>query len=231
MIVTIHQPVFLPWLGFFCKMVRSNILVLLDTVQFSKNGYQNRVEIKTHQGKQWLTVPVLKGTQAIEKTIINSNTSWRKKHLKSIIQNYSRCEYFDDFFPILEIIYNSKEWERLSSFNICILNAICEYLEIKTHMIKASSIPDLQGGSTELLVNILKWISATTYISGNSGRNYLEEDKFKENNIELMYLLFANNKYNQLHGDFIPGLSIIDFIFNCGKEGFKKWEEEITCES
>ena len=110
-IVAIHQPNFLPWLGFFYKMLKADLFVFLDNVQFSKNSYQNRVRIKTSQGQQWLTIPVFHSFgQLTNEVQINNKENWREKHLKTLEMNYKRTPYFKIIYNMLESIYFKKEW-------------------------------------------------------------------------------------------------------------------------
>ncbi len=221
MIVAIHQPNFLPWLGFFYKMLKADIFVFLDNVQFSKNSYQNRVKIKSSQGAIWLTVPNLHNFGQLTKDMrMNNKEPWREKHLKTFEMNYKKAPYFNTFYPLISEIYYKKDWELLSEFNIELIKIICNFLGIKTKTIKASDL-DVSGSSTGLLVSIVKKLGGSVYLSGYGGMKYQDEEKFKENGIELIYTDFKHPVYPQLWGDFIEGLSIIDLIFNCGKESLK----------
>jgi hypothetical protein len=215
-VVGIHQPDFLPWAGFFYKILRSDNFVFLDDVQFVKNGYRNRVTIKTPQGAQWLTVPIShKFGQLITEVRINNQSKWKKKHLRTIEMNYKKSPFFNEVYPLLESAYGEREWEFLAPFNLKLIEIICGYLSI-TVKTRRSSTMKTRGASTGLLIDVVTKLHGTVYLSGTGGADYLEEDKFKEHAITLTYTDFKHPVYNQLWGEFIPGTSIIDLLFNCG---------------
>jgi hypothetical protein len=217
-VVAIHQPNFLPWLGFFYKMIKSDIFVFLDNVQFSKNSYQNRVKIKSSKGAIWLTVPVLHNFgQLTNEVKINNKELWREKHLKTLELNYKKALFFKPVFELLQEVYFKEEWELLVDFNIELISKISNFLGFKTELIKASSL-NVRGKSTDLLIDIVKRLNGSIYLSGKGGANYQDEEKFRENGIELTYSDFKHPIYPQLWGEFIEGLSIIDLLFNCGEK-------------
>ena len=218
MIVAIHQPNFLPWIGYFYKMYKSDIFVFLDNVQFSKNSYQNRVKIKTSQGAQWLTLPVFHKFGQLTKDVrINNNEKWKEKHLKTIELNYKKAPYFNQIYDLLVKVYTNNKWELMTDFNIELITAICNFLDIKTKTIRASSL-NTSGSATELLIDIVKKVGGDIYLSGKGGMKYQNENRFKEENVTLIYTNFKHPVYPQLWGEFIEGLSIIDLLFNCGEE-------------
>jgi len=218
MIVAIHQPNFLPWIGYFYKMYKSDIFVFLDNVQFSKNSYQNRVKIKTSQGAQWLTLPVFHKFGQLTKDVrINNNEKWKEKHLKTIELNYKKAPYFNQIYDLLVKVYTNNKWELMTDFNIELITAICNFLDIKTKTIRASSL-NTSGSATELLIDIVKKVGGDIYLSGKGGMKYQDENRFKEESITLIYTNFKHPVYPQLWGEFIEGLSIIDLLFNCGEE-------------
>jgi len=226
-VIAIHQPNFLPWIGFFYKMLKSDVFVFLDNVQFSKNSYQNRVKIKSSQGAIWLTVPVLhKFGQLTKEVKINNREQWREKHLKTLELNYKKASFFKPVFELLQEIYFKEEWELLVDFNIELIFSISKFLEIETEMIRASSL-NVSGKSTDLLINIAKELNASIYLSGKGGANYQDEEKFRANGIELKYSDFTHPVYPQLWGEFIEGLSIIDLLFNCGEKSLGYIRNEI----
>lgn len=223
MIVAIHQPNYLPWLGYFYKIARADMFVLLDNVQYSKNGFINRNRIKTPQGAAWLTVGVLtKGSfgQSIKDVEINNSLPWASTHVKSIHQNYSKAPYFMDYIALLEDIYR-QHWEKLADLNESIIKVICRALGIGGVEFKMASELDVSGQSTELLVGICRTLGADTYLSGPSGRKYIDEELFRNEGISLRYSDFKHPAYGQLWGDFIPDMSIIDLIFNEGERSLE----------
>jgi len=215
--VAIHQPNYMPWLGFFYKMLKSDIFVLLDNVQYEKNSFINRVKIKTPQGANWLTLSIKrKFPQLIKDAELINFQKDRKKHLKTIELNYKKTKYFDYLFPELKKILE-KDWRYLADLNIELIKLLKEKLGIKTKLEIASRY-DFQGKSDELLINICKKFEADVYLSGKGGWKYQDEEKFKKAGIKLEYTDFIHPIYPQLWGDFVPGLSIIDLLFNCGPE-------------
>jgi len=217
--VVILQPGYLPWLGFFDQMYKSDIFVIYDDVQFDKNGWRNRNKIRTSQGWQWLTVPVfLKGQNfpKIKDVLINNNENWRKKHLESIRQNYSKAPFFDGVFEICEKIY-SKEWKYLLDLDVAFIYNLAEKLNMKRE-IKFSSELDVKGDQTERLVNICLKFRASEYLTGDAARNYIDESLFQKNNIKLEFHNYKHPIYSQRFGEFIPYLSVIDLMFNHGEE-------------
>lgn len=219
MIIAIHQPNYLPWLGYFYKIASCDIFVLLDNVEYSKNGFINRNKIKTPQGAAWLTIGALtKGRykQLINEVEINNNVPWSTIHEKSIAQNYSKAPYFKKYKAFFEDIYH-KKWERLADLNEALIKVIYDILPIRgVQFIQASEL-NVSGESTELLVNICKAVGADTYLSGPSGQKYMDVELFEKEGISLRYSDFKHATYTQLWGDFIPNMSIIDLIFNEGE--------------
>lgn len=220
LIVAIHQPNYLPWLGYFYKIINCDIFVFLDNVQYTKNSYINRNKIKTPQGATWLTVDVLtKGSygQLINETKINNNILWSKRHWKTIKQNYSRAPYFEKYEKYLESIYQ-RPWEYLSDLNETLVRTICEMLDITdVEFIKASGL-NVSGKGSELLINICREAGGDTYLSGFGGANYMEEKGFRGSGVELKYYDFEHPVYHQLWGNFVPNLCITDLLFNEGDE-------------
>ncbi len=218
MIVAIHQPNYIPWLGFFHKIAQSDIFVSLDNVPFTKNGFQNRNRIKTPNGAMWLTVPVFTKNrlgQSTRDVEINNNVNWQKKHWHSISQNYSKAPYFKMFSEFFQRVYTVQGFSRLVDLNEAIIKFIIETIDIETKITKASSI-HVYGEGTKLLVEICKAVGADTYLSGPSGMKYLEGEGFKDEGILVIYDNFQHPIYDQLFGPFLPKLSIIDLMFNCG---------------
>lgn len=216
--VSIHQPQYIPWLPYILKIEESNLFIILDSVDFQKNGIQNRNMIKTAQGAQWLTVPIKqKLGQKINETEINNSLPWRKKHWSSIITNYSRAPYFKKFGTDLEAVY-LQEWTNLAEFNITMLELILTFFKVKSPVLKSSEMKAVGKGS-DLVLNLCKEAGATTYISGTGGMGYLNQQAFVAENIELIFQSAQLPRpYNQLFPSmgFIADLTCLDILFNCG---------------
>jgi len=223
MIVAIHQPNFLPWLGYFYKFLTCDVFVLLDSVQFTKNSFINRNKIKTNQGELWLTVPVrIEGRfgQTIDQVEIANVTNWRKKQLASLEGSYKKAPFFSDLFDQLKSIYYQQDWGSLCEFNITLLRWVMSILEIRGELMRASHL-GVSGKGTELLVRIIKRLNGTVYLSGMGGKNYQDEEMFRRNNINLEYYTFQHPVYTQLHGPFLANLSIVDLLFLHGTNSRK----------
>ena len=217
--VAIHQPEHLPYLGFIYKMLRSDTFVLLDDVQFQKNGFQNRNRIKTRQGSQWLTVPVIHSFgQKINEVKIDNRSSWGRKHLQAFQANYAKASYFTHYFHLLEKIYE-QEWEYLCDLNIAIIELLVKEFGISAKIIR-SSLLSKQGEKNELLLSICKNLKATSYLSG-MGAGYLDVTLFEKNNVAVEYTHFTHPRYPQLHGEFAENMTTLDLLMNVGVESTK----------
>ena len=218
MVLTAHQPVYLPWLGLFHKIWLAEKFVLFNTVQYLPKEWMNRNKIKTNKGEIWLTVPVLKKgflNKKINEIKINNNIDWRRKHFRSIYVNYKKTKYFNYYIELLEEIY-SKTWEYFSDLNEFMLRTFLKELNIKTTFLVASKF-DFDGKKSDLVLNMCKDLGAKKYIFGAQGVNYADTEKFKASGIEVFFQNYQHPTYNQIHGNFKSNLSIIDLLFNCGK--------------
>jgi hypothetical protein len=221
MLIAIHQPNFLPWLGYFYKLARVDAFVFLDSVPYSKNSFSNRNRIKTQAGMQWLTVPVCtsgKHGQSIEKLMTNPDENWKRKHLNALITSYGRAEHFNEVFGILRAQYGSVEDRTyLADFNITLIRVICDYLGIAPHFYRSSELCVL-GQSTELLVNICQRLGAKYYLAGAGALKYQEDVRFEDAGVHVTFSDFISCPYSQLWGSFVPALSVVDALMNCGKD-------------
>jgi hypothetical protein len=207
----------MPWLGFFDKVRQADTFVILDNVQFEKNYFQNRNKIRTKEGWIWLTVPVLakgKSNQLIKDVQINNAVDWQSKHWKSINQSYNKAPFFSKYNNYLKQIY-SKQWTRLADLNEEIIKHIVHELGIQVKILRASTL-GATGKGTDLLLQICQELKADTYLSGISGKNYLDEEQFKREGIKVIYQEFYHPIYKQVYEPFIPGMSVIDLLFNQG---------------
>ena len=222
MIVAIAQPENLPWLGYFNKMYKSQIFVFLDNVQFKKRYFENRNKIRTKEGQKWLTIPVktkARFYQKIKDVLIDNSQDWQKKHWLTICHVYKKAPYFNKYAPFFEYVYK-KKWQNLVEFNIAVIRYIAEQLNLERRFKRTSEL-SVEGSSTELLLNICKYLKASTYLSGKSGRNYLDENRFVKEGIAVTYQDFKHPVYKQLYNPFIPGMSVIDLLFNCGEKSIE----------
>ena len=217
MIVAVHQPQFLPWLGYFDKMDRADVFCYLDNVQYKKNEWQNRNRIKTAQGWQWLTVPVrYKFPQKINEVRINNAVNWKKKHLQAFRTNFSKAPFFGEYFGMFEEIY-LKEWEFLSEFNIYLAERIKEILNVGTNPTVVASNLNVSDDPTDRLIDICRILGGDTYLSGRDGVKYMNLERFKESGVKVIVQDFQHPGYPQLFGEFQSHLSIVDLLFSCGQ--------------
>jgi len=216
--VAILQPGYLPWLGFFDQMQKADVFVYLDDVQFDKHGWRNRNRIKSSNGQAcWLTVPIRhrgKGKPLINEVEIDGRSRWTRKHIETLQQSYAAAPYLEPYLGQLTEIL-SKDWEQLIELNWAITRLLMSWLNIKTPIVWASAI-NVNCGSTERLVQICKELDATCYLTGDAARAYLDIDLFSLENIDVTWHDYLHPQYPQLHGDFLPYLSVIDLILNCG---------------
>ncbi len=220
MIIGILQPGYLPWLGFFEQMYKSNIFVIYDDVQYDKNGWRNRNRIKTANGVQWLTVPVHANSSSESKIYqvrIDNRKNWRKKHFQSIQQNYSKTPYFKENIPLFEEAY-SISWEYLIDIDLFFINRLAVCLGMEKKKIVRSSNLNIEGSRLERLVAICRHFMADVFYEGNAGQNYLVSEKFEHYGIKVKFQNYQHPKYNQLHGKFVSHLSLIDLLFNYGEK-------------
>jgi hypothetical protein len=218
MIIAAHQPQYLPWLGFFDKIDSSDAFVLMDTVQFKKNEWQNRNRIKTAQGWQWLTVPVkFSSRQAIHDIRIDGSRRWWRKHVQVILYNYRKAPYFQQYGPAMADLL-SKDWDSLAELNVTLIKLLSGWLGIETPCYMASKLGDFTADPNVRLIEITLSLGGNTYLAGAGGREYMRLNLFQEAGIEVVFQDYRHPVYNQLHGDFVPNLSVIDLLFNCGPE-------------
>lgn len=219
--IGILQPGYLPWIGFFEQISRSDIFVIYDDVQYDKGGWRNRNRIKTATGAQWLTVPVLlnkKSAPLINEVLINNTVNWQDKHIRSITQNYSKSLYFGEYSDALFSIINSSK-KLLIDLDMELIRWFIRLLDIDT-IITLSSDLNIEGLRSERLIRIINSLGGTRFYEGAAGKNYINTDDFKSVGIDLHFQNFVHKIYSQQHGEFISHLSIIDLLFNCGAEGF-----------
>jgi len=223
MIAAIHQPNYLPWLGYFYKIYRSDVFVFLDNVQLPQGrSFANRNKIKTAQNTMWLTVPCKKRNRAgqlISEVEIDNDINWRGKHWKTMEHNYGKASYFGKCCGFFQDLYR-REWTKIAELNEYAIETIARMFGLNGQFTRASALK-VSGAGTELLINICKVVGADTYLSGSGGKNYMDEGAFEKESINLVYYDFKHPTYRQLWGDFVPNLSIIDLLFNEGENSLE----------
>lgn len=217
--VAILQSNYVPWRGYFDLIAFVDEFIIYDDVQYTKNDWRNRNRIKTRQGVQWMTVPVLvKGLhQKVRETLIDG-THWAKKHWRTLEFNYHTAPHFAEIADWLAPIYLEEHQVHLSLLNRRLLEAICGYLGIVTRLTNSWDY-EFAGGKTERLANLCHQAAATEYVSGPSARSYLDEHVFDEQGIRLTWFDYDGYRdYTQLWGAFEPAVSILDLLFNVGAD-------------
>lgn len=222
MIFSIHQPNYLPYTGYFYKIAVSDVFVVLDSVQYPRGqSFSARNRIKTPQGAVYLTIPVAIPSDNEGKVsyleVEFADSKWKEKHIKTLAANYKRAPFFNEIMDIYSETLTANN--RFTELNINLINAFLKYLKINTKIVQLSELLKEFGKKTNLIIDIGKALNAGTYLSGTGGgKEYNDESLLTQNGISLVYSKFKHPVYQQLWGGFIPNLSIIDFLFNCGPE-------------
>jgi len=222
MIISVHQPQYIPWLGYFDKIARSDTFVFLDNVQYKEREFQNRNKIRTKDGSSWLTVPVVskgEGRQNIRDVRIDNQIPWQRKHLGALRSAYAKASFFNKYYTFFEEVL-ARDWEYLKDLNIQIIEFILKDLTISTPICFESDLK-VNATSSERIVDICKQLKADTYLSGSGGKDYLDAALFERENIKLLYQDFKHSQYKQCFAPFMSYMSIIDLLFNCG-DGSRK---------
>jgi len=218
----ILQPSYIPWRGYFHQIYKADVFVFFDDIQYDKHGWRNRNQIKTSQGKQWLTIPVHSRGAMVENVPINQaqidwSKPWSSSHWKALSFAYGRAPFFRAYAPLLESFYHRCD-EFLADFTIDLTIALARELGIgRTRFVRSSAL-NTSGQKTERLIEILVQLGATHYISGPSARAYIEEDKFTASGITLEYMEYNYPEYPQLYPPYDPQVSILDLMFMTGPE-------------
>lgn len=221
-LVAIHQPNFLPWLGFFDKIARADVFVLLDDAQFQKTGgtWTNRVQVAVNEQPWWLTVPITRnfhGVKPISEIVVNDATPWRSKAVETLRLSYRRAPHFDEVFPLVErALLNPTT--SLAHMNIDAIDVITDRLGLDRSKLVRSSSLDVTTTSTARLVAIVTAVGGDAYLEGGGAAGYQDNDQFSDAGIELVRQDFEHPTYEQTTtaSEFLAGLSIIDSLFNCG---------------
>lgn len=222
MVFSIHQPNYLPYSGYFYKIAVSDVFVILDTVQYPRGqSFSARNRIKTPQGISYLTIPVAIPREKEGKVkyteVKFSDLKWKTKHLKTIEMCYKRSPFFGQIFDIYSNVLNENT--DFTELNIKLIESFCGYLDIGTRIVRLSEMLETFGNKTNLIIDIGKSLGAKTYLSGTGGgKEYNDETLLNNNGFELVYSKFKHPVYTQQWGDFVPNLSVIDFLFNCGPQ-------------
>ena len=216
MLVAVHQPQYLPWLGYFDKMDQADCFVLLDNVQYKKNEWQNRNRVKTAAGPAWLTVPVKYRFPARLDEVGVGEGPWARKHAASLAASYARAAHWPAVKDFWEAFY-VRDWDGLVELNAATVEWLRGQLGIATPLHRASEL-DPAEGPTERLVDLCRRLGADAYLSGVDGAKYMDMELFDRAGIEVVFQRFEHPEYPQQFGDFASHLSALDLVLNCGPE-------------
>ncbi|MEP7242290.1 MAG: WbqC family protein [Gammaproteobacteria bacterium] len=217
MILTAHQPVYLPWLGLFHKIALADLFCYFDIAQYQTKDYNNRNKIKTHSGEIWLSVPV-ESKDHFQKSVGDIRivqNGWHKKHFKSIQLSYAKAPFVRNYIGGLEALLLGEAFETLSGLNLAMLRFLMKILSIDTPIVKASDY-SFQGTKSDLVLDMCLQLKASTYIFGAQGQDYADVEKYRAAGLEPYFQAYQHPTYRQLHGDFLPYMSVIDLLFNEG---------------
>lgn len=219
MILTAHQPVYLPWLGLFHKIALAELFCVFDIVQYQKKDYNNRNQIKTHTGPIWLSVPV-ESKNHLQTNICDIkivHDGWNNKHAKSIRHSYNKAPFFKDYIGQLEEILIGRTYVYLTDLNTDMLRMFLQMLCIEIPLVKASDY-EFVGRKSDLVLDMCVKLKADAYIFGEQGKDYADAESFARAGISIYFQKYIHPSYPQINGAFVPYMSIIDLLFNAGPE-------------
>jgi len=222
----IHQPNYIPWLGYFFKIAHADKFVFLDNVVYPDASFINRNSIKTPSGPAWLTIPVIRSGrsgQLIGEVEMDCVKRWAGRHLATLRSNYGRAPYFKETFALLEPHYRSRSADRgsLAEFNIGLICSIAAHLGLNAQLMRASEL-SVSGHKTDLNLDICRAIGARTYLAGTGAKSYQDDAKLEDAGITPVYSPFSHPRYPQRFGEFVENLSIVDVLMNCGPLGTRR---------
>ena len=217
MILTAHQPVYLPWLGLFHKIALADHFVCYDHVQYSQGDYTAKNCIKMGSGRHWLIVPIKDGRnmkQLLKDLEIDNSSDWQSNHWKTIRNAYSRAPFFKRYADFFENFY-ARDWKNLTVMNIEMLEWLLKMLGLPQKVERSSHL-NIKGQKSQGILHMCKQFNAEMIILGEQGERYIERDLFEKENIRIMIQKYQHPVYNQMHGAFVSHLSVLDLLFNWG---------------
>ena len=226
--IFISQSNYIPWRGYFDAINQADIFVVYDEMQYTKNDWRNRNKIKTKNGVQWITIPVVSDFGQKINQVQITNEKWKSKHWKTLMQNYSKATKFKEIGPVFHELYSSINTTFLTDINLMFVQKICELLQITTKIIRSRDLK-FSGDKNERLVDICEQLGGNLYLSGPSAKSYLKQETFENKGIHIEYLDFSGYKeYKQLFGGFDHNVSVLDLLFNEGLNARKYITKEAT---
>ena len=221
----------MPWIGYFYLIKQADVYVLLDHVQYQKNSWQSRNRIKGPKGPMWLTVPTHhKDFPTIKDVKVDNTQKWPKKHWLALKTCYCKAPYFNVYSPFFESVYSS-EWTLLADLDIHMIKYLSAQLGLSPVFVRSSEL-NLGGKRSEMVLNICKELKAERYLASVGAEEYMVEDNagklFGNEGISVEFLEYMPSAYPQLFGEYVPNLSTIDLLFNCGPLDSKRLFEQGT---
>ena len=228
--IVIMQPMYFPWLGFFDLIRHSDVFVFYDDVQFPRRHFVNRVQLKQNNNSHWLTVPLFKSNRnaLINQMMIDSRQEWQNTHLNKVRNALGKMPFYKKTVELMKNVFSSKN-KNLSDLNIKSILEISDYLGLnKNTEFLISSKLNIEGSSSERLLNICKYLNGTNYITGHGARNYLDHDLFERNNLTVEYMNYSFNPWPQAYPIFSPYVSVLDAISSIGQDSFKALNSDLV---
>lgn len=221
MTVVISQPMYFPWVGMCEQMRLADTFVYYDDVAFSKGSFSNRVQVKTHQGTAWLTLPLKqqKAGQTIEETLIDNRQNWKKKHLSTLEQSYAKAPHVSEMLSLVREVFEYSS-ESLAEISIISMQVVNRYFgfEYPKKEERASRL-NIPGSGSERVLAVVKAMRGDVYVTGHGAKNYLNHQLFDNAGIDVKYMSYLRVSYPQLHGIFTPYVTALDLVANCGRAG------------
>ncbi len=217
LVLTAHQPVYLPWLGLLHKIACSDAFVYFDDVQYQDKDWNNRNKIKAVNGPVWLTVPVFNKDHyalKLKDVLIRNDMPWKRKHFKTIAIAYAKAPFAARYLPFFEDLY-AREWEKLSDLNEYVLKWLFNELGIRVRFSKLSDMA-LDNKKSELVLDMCRQVKADLYIFGALGKDYADIPAFERAGVRVEFQDYIHPTYSQQHGPFVANLSVIDLLLNHG---------------
>jgi hypothetical protein len=215
------QPVYLPWLGYFDQMRRSDVFVFYDDGQFDRHGWRNRNRIKSPAGVPvWLTVPFRhNGVQRIMDVEIDNRQAWARQHVNLVRNSYAKSAFLKRYLPELEDLLN-RRWELIVDLDLALIDMICRWIGLRCRTVRNSQIA-VRGKRSELALQLCLHYGADRYLSGNAAQVYLDVPLLERHGIVVEWQNYRHPTYRQLHGEFVSHMSVLDLIFNCGESSLE----------
>jgi hypothetical protein len=218
--VAIHQPQYLPWLGYLEKIDAADLFVLLDTVQFKKHEWQNRNRIRAKDGWQWLTVPIVdRFPERIDAVETNPRVPWARKQAQALRLQYGRAPFWEPLGPALLALL-SRPWASLRDLNVEAIEILCALLGITTPRVLASTLPARED-PTDRLIDLCRAVGGTEYLAGQAGPEYMDLTRFAEHGMAVSVQAYRHPEYPQRYTPFVSHLSVVDLLFNCGPDSLR----------